>query len=228
MSGVAEAQERPEVSALRIGAALGGIVLAAVVIFGLGVMVGKRVAESGPAISPPPVALPTETVPPLPAAPAATAAAYPPASLTFYDRLSGVAPPAPLALPEGQPPSQAGASPAAAPPAPAASRAEPARPPQAKAPSPAAKADPGAQIKKLAGKGRFTVQVAAVNERAAAEETAARIKRQGFEVVTVMASIKGKVWYRIRVGSFPSQQAATQAAGIFRSAYGFNAIPVQD
>jgi septal ring-binding cell division protein DamX len=227
MSDVAMgAQEPPEHSMVRIGTALGGVVLAAVVIFGLGVMVGKRVAESGPAISPPPLALPTETVPPVPAAPSAPAAAIPPESLTFYDRLSGVAPPPPLPLPESQPPSQAVVTPAPAT-APVPPRETPAAP-QAKPPSPAAKADAETQIRKLAGKGRYSVQVAAVNDRADAEETAARIKRQGFEVVTVMASVKGKVWYRIRVSSFPSKEAATEAAGIFRSAYGYNAIPVQN
>ena len=70
--------------------------------------------------------------------------------------------------------------------------------------------------------------MAAVSERAAAAETAALIKRNGFDAVTVMASVKGKILYRIRVGSFPSKQAAAQAAGIFRSAFGLNAIPVEN
>ena len=70
--------------------------------------------------------------------------------------------------------------------------------------------------------------MAAVSERAAAAETAALVKRNGFDAVTVMASVKGKIWYRVRVGSFPSKQAAAQAAGIFRSAYGLNAIPVEN
>jgi septal ring-binding cell division protein DamX len=231
MNGTAlETPAHPETSALRVGAALGGIVLSAVIIFGLGVMVGKRVAESGPAFAPPPAALPTEAIPPLPAVDEAPAAAIPPERLTFYDRLSGVAPPPPLPLPEGQPPPQAGASlasapaPAPAPSAPATASTVPASPREAPAP----KTDPETQIKKLAGKGRFAVQVAAVAERTDAEETAARVRRQGFEVVTVMASVKGKVWYRIRVSSFPSKQAATQAAAIFRSAYGYDAIPVQN
>jgi cell division protein FtsN len=43
----------------------------------------------------------------------------------------------------------------------------------------------------------------------------------------VMVSVKGKTWYRIRAGSFPSKRAATQAAGIFHTAYGFDAIAVQ-
>lgn len=242
--GAIETQAPSGASSLRVGAALGGIVLAAVVVFSLGVMVGKRVAESVPAVAPPPLALPTETVPPLPVTPQAPVSPIPSEKLTFYDRLSGVAPAAPVAPAEGPSAPQAGA------PAVPTTRSETAAPreglkrqPEAKAPLPAAparaaapavakaapiKEEPAAQIRKLAGRGHFAVQVAAVNERAAAEETAARVKRLGFEALTVMASVKGKIWYRIRVGSFPSKQAAAQAARIFQSAYGLNAIAVQE
>ncbi len=72
------------------------------------------------------------------------------------------------------------------------------------------------------------MQLAAVSERAAAAETAASIKRNGLEAVTVMASVKGRILYRIRVGSFPNRSAATQAAEIFRSSFGLNAIPVEN
>ena len=70
--------------------------------------------------------------------------------------------------------------------------------------------------------------MAAVTDKSAAAETTARLKRSGFESTTVMASIKGKIWFRIRVESFPSKQAATQAAAIFHSAYGLNAIAVEN
>ena len=247
-------------SAVRVGLTLGGIVLAAVVIFSLGVMEGSRVVESIPMTAEPPSAPAIEPVRTPPPAPVASATAGSPDKLTFYDRLSGVAPPPPLTLPEAQPPAHGPA--AATPPA----QETPARQPEAQTPqttampastkiaavapppapatlplpaaSPAAepvaktagqpKADAIAQIRKLAGKGRFTVQMAAVSERSAAAETAARIKRTGFEPVTVMATVKGKTWYRIRVGSFPNKQAAAQAAGIFHSAFGLNAIPVEN
>jgi len=267
-----DAQGPPGASALRIGAALGGVVLVAVAIFGLGVMVGKRVAESVPVVEAPPAALPTETVAPPAAAPLTAATPIAPEKMTFYDRLSGVAPATPVALPDGQAPRQqvsstaAAAKPSAATPNPAPAGTVATESPAAAAvaarekfprlaeprpaPTPAGTApqkstlppvataavkttapsreDPAAQIRKLSGKGNFAVQMAAVNERPAAEATAARIKQQGFEVLTVMASVKGKIWYRIRVGQFPSRQAAAQAAGIFRSAYGLNAIAVQD
>ena len=71
---VADTPGRPGASALRVGLTLGGIVLAAVVIFGLGVMEGSRVAERVPEVAAPPSALPTETLQPQPSAPVAPAA----------------------------------------------------------------------------------------------------------------------------------------------------------
>ena len=241
---VTDALRQPGDCAVRVGFSLGAIVLAAVVIFSLGVMVGSRVAELPPVDAAPPSALPTETLRPLPLESVAPTAPTPPDKLTFYDRLSGVAPAAPPELPEGQPPVQALT------PAPKPEQAAPARQPDplplqatgaaapnkvpplaAKEAAPRAappKTDPAAQISKLSGKGRFTVQMAAVSDRTAAAETAALIKRNGFDAVTVMASVKGKILYRIRVGSFPSKQAAAQAAGIFHSAYGLNGIAVEN
>ena len=247
MSGpVTDAPQSPVTSALRVGLALGGIVLAAVVVFGLGVMEGSRVAERSPVVAAPPSALPTETLRTLTPAPVTPAAPVSPDKLTFYDRLSGVAPAAPVAIPEGQPPAQV-----LTPSAPPASLEAPARQPEARTPTvtagtapgkaaaPAAaetvaktaapsKSDPAAQIRKLTGKGRFTVQVAAVSDRSAAAETAALVKRNGFDSVTVMASVKGKIWYRIRVGNFPNKQAATKAAALFHSGFNLNAIPVEN
>jgi len=241
---VADAPGRPGTSALRVGLTLGGIVLTAVVIFGLGVLEGSRVAERAPELAAPPSALPTETLQPRPSGPVTPATPVQPDKLTFYDRLSGVAPPAPVALSEGQPPAQ-GLTPVTT-----SALGARARQPEVQSPPVTAvatprktattaaeatvktaapsKSDPAAQIRKLTGKGRFTVQMAAVSERAAAAETAALIKRNGFDAVTVMASVKGRILYRIRVGSFPNKTAAAQAAGIFHSAYGLNAIPVEN
>lgn len=241
---VADAPGSPGGSALRVALTLGGIVLAAVVIFGLGVMEGSRVAERVPEVAAPPSALPTETLQPQPSPPVATAAAVQPETLTFYDRLSGVAPPAPVPLPEAQPPVVQGLT--VAPPGPQGARARqpeaPSHPAAAVAaprkaatsaettakPAAPSKSGPAAQIRKLTGKGRFTVQIAAVSDRAAAADTAALIKRNGFEPVTVMASVKGRLLYRIRVGSFPNKPAAAQAAKIFQSGFGLSAIPVEN
>ena len=243
---VADAPGRPGTSALRVGLTLGGIVLAAVVIFGLGVLEGSRVAERVPEVAAPPSALPTETLQPQASGPVTPPTPLQPDKLTFYDRLSGVAPPpAPVAPPEAQPPGQ-GLTPA--PPG-----AQGARVRQPEAPSPPvtavaaprktaaaaptatatrtalpSKSDPATQIRKLTGKGRFSVQMAAVSERTAAAETAALVKRNGFDAVIVMASVKGKIYYRVRVGSFPNKPNAARAAEIFHSAFGLDAIPVEN
>lgn len=223
---------------MRVGAVLAVVLLAAVLVFGLGVMVGKRVTESAvPAAAP-------QAPPPSPAvaAPAPRAAApLAPEQLTFYDRLSGRTPPAPVEIPPGQAPPQAGAAepgapspsvpaaaaPPAAPPSRAAALPEPEAAPTPAPAAPSAAADPVARIRRLSGAGSYAVQVAAVNRRAAADETVARLRRQGFEVTTVTATVKGRTWYRVRVGPFPDQAAASVAAGIFRSALGLNAIVAQ-
>lgn len=220
----------PAASPLRVGSLLGIVLLSAVVVFGLGVMVGKRVTESAAPLVP---AEPYAPAAPAPRPPEA-AAPVPPGQLTFYDRLSGKVPPGPVDIPAGQAPLPgAGAaqqepppgSPAA--PAPAAVPAAQPAPTPAEKPAAAAGAESGdavARIRRLTGKGRFGVQVAAVNQRGAADETIARLKKQGFDVSTETAVVKGRTWYRVRVVPFPNEAAASQAAGIFRSALGLNAI----
>lgn len=230
---VTDAPGTPGTSVARVGLTLAGIVLAAVVIFGLGVMEGSRVAKRGATPASPPGEPPTETLRTPPPAAVAPAVPIPPDKLTFYDRLSGIAAPAPVALPEDQPPAP-GLAPAALPEAQGAAARQAAAPaPPAAAGTASRTAGPSktgatAQIRKLAGKGRFTVQMAAVSERSAAAEMAARIKRDGFDAVTTTTSVKGKLLYRVRVGSFPNKQAAAQAAGIFRSAFEFDAIAMEN
>jgi DedD protein len=76
-------------------------------------------------------------------------------------------------------------------------------------------------------KGPYFVQVAAVTDRAAAAATAERLGRQGLSAATVSAVVNGRTWYRVRVGSFPSREAAERAAGLLRAGMAPAATPVR-
>jgi len=221
---------------LRVGAVLAGVVLAAVLLFSLGVMTGARIALRAPdhpeAAAP---ATPAVSAPP----PAATA--VPPGSLTFYDRRSGAAVPRPP-VQHDEPADQSAPGTAAAPeaPAPAPPAATPAERqtaakretgPAAAKPLEAARpsgGDAAARVKNLMGRGPYAVQVAAVTDRASAAALAERLRRQGLPATTVTATSKGKTWYRLRVGSFPSREAAVRAAGLLHAELGLEATPVRD
>ena len=107
-------------SVRRVGTILAVVVVAAVIVFSLGVMVGKRVTGGGQALSEPPSALPTETLRPRPSQKAEKKAESRPApeaqgaksgkdplsseKLTFFDTLSGDKAAAPPALPKEKAP----------------------------------------------------------------------------------------------------------------------------
>jgi cell division protein FtsN len=105
-------------------------------------------------------------------------------SLTFHDRLTREQPPAPVPA----------APPAAAP--------APAQPPAAPPPAAAAPPDDAPPAA-----GPFSIQVGASQERAEAERIAARFK--SYRPRVEAAEIAGKgTWYRVRVGSFETREAA--------------------
>jgi DedD protein len=215
-----------------VGAALAGVVLAAVLLFSLGVMTGTRIAAhapAAPATPAPAVAVPVPAVvaPPAALAPSTSAPAAPAGTLTFYDRLSGVAPPLP-AIPSDDSAERAAAA-AHAPPAekplPRETAPPPTQPPIAAAP---AGGDTVARVRALMAKGPYAVQVAALTDRRAATAAAERLKAHGLPAATVAATSKGKTWYRLRVGNFPSREAADRAAGLLNAELGLNATPVRD
>jgi cell division protein FtsN len=117
-------------------------------------------------------------------------------ALTFYDELR-----APL-------------TPSPSPPAPRPRR--PARPPDARreaaaaVPAPAA---PGPGGSELPDPGtRFTIQVAAFGARTQAETLRATLASSGHEARVVESASETGVRYRVQVGTFPSRDAAREAA----------------
>ena len=59
------------------------------------------------------------------------------------------------------------------------------------------------------GKGRYTIQVAAVREAGNAERLVAQLRSKGYPAYQVRVDVPGKgAWYRIRVGAFENRAAA--------------------
>ncbi len=60
-----------------------------------------------------------------------------------------------------------------------------------------------------ARKGRFSVQVAAVQNVRSAELLAAKLRKQGYRAYQIRSEVAGKgVWYRVRVGAFEDRAEA--------------------
>jgi len=210
-----EGTEGSAASVRRVGLILAGVVLGAVAVFSLGVMVGQRVTESVPSLGEPPPSVPMETlVPPTAPAPEKKVAAEGTApsgdKLTFFDTLSGEKASSPPSLPKKPPPKPAPpkSAPAAAP------------PPAAKsAPAPAAKpaaASPAERVNALRGSGSWYVQVASTTSSQGANDLVARLKKKGVKAVSTPVTLKGKQWYRVRIGTFPDKNSANQAWKILK------------
>jgi DedD protein len=152
---------------------------------------------------PPPEKLPAPAARP-PAAEAALAS--PPPSAPPSTAAPAVAPtpkPTPTATPAAAAPPPTRPAPAATPtPTPAPKAAPP--PPVRTAPPPPAKSAPAART---ASGGAFTVQVGATQDRTEADRIAARHAGRGAKVVVADVPGKGR-WYRVRIGSFDTREAA--------------------
>jgi cell division septation protein DedD len=63
---------------------------------------------------------------------------------------------------------------------------------------------------------RYTLQLSAFQDRSEAEDFAKKIAGSGYKPSIVAADIPGRgIWYRVRVGEFPSAQAALDAKKTF-------------
>jgi len=213
----------------KVGTILAVVVVAAVVVFSLGVMVGKRVTGIMPALSEPPSTLPTEGLKPLaqrpeekpvksPAKPqpkTAESAGEPLSSekLTFFETLSSDKATVPPPLPAPPPKVKTAV---ARKPEPPPKKAETAEEPPPKPRQKTAAQNPGAEVMSLRGPGQYYVQVASTTKQAWAGDLVRRLKKRGVEARSTTVTLKGKRWYRIRVGTFPDRDAARQAMKVLK------------
>lgn len=204
----------------QVTAILAAVVAAAVVVFSLGVMVGKRGTGDGAVQESPPAALPMDVPvqPPesVPETKTARVEEPPPAGspkerplpsekLTFFDSLSGDPPPAPVQKR----------------PAPKKKEPAPRKPAEGggtvAAPVKAASASAADRIKRLMGPGIYHVQLSSTTNPSWAGALVERMKKKGITAKSTTVTIKGKLWYRIRVGTFADKDAARRAGDIFKA-----------
>jgi len=68
--------------------------------------------------------------------------------------------------------------------------------------------------KTVAQQGRFSIQVAAVQNPQSAEQLAAKLRKQGYRAYRLRSEVAGKgVWYRVRVGAFENRGEADRVLG---------------
>ncbi len=67
------------------------------------------------------------------------------------------------------------------------------------------------------GTGNFTVQVSSWTKQRDADRVVERLKNAGFTPYVVEANVKGRQWYRVRVGRYATQAEARDAADRLRS-----------
>lgn len=176
-----------------------GAALVVLLVFLLGVLVGKALWGGRRIPSPAPLA---EVVPPplspgekMPAADEPKAPPRP--EYTFYEELKkpepDVAPPS--APPDARRPAPnreaGGAAAVAAVPAPS-------PPPQISRPKPAPRPPPAV----------FTVQVGSFRERTAASSLAGQVGASGVRATVTEAAVAGRTWYRVQVGRFETRSDA--------------------
>lgn len=193
-----------------------------VVIFFLGIYVGKGLQESRLAREERVVRLPVSAgdspvEPPSPAVGEPVAAAAPPAATASVNlAVRSATEPAPAAPVAAAPAPTAVV--AAVAPIPAATPLRAAALPTAAraaaptaAPTPVvAKAEPRATAAPAAANGKgWSVQVNATKDQATADRLVSRLSELGYQSFIVKVRLADETWYRVRVGRFPTMEAAT-------------------
>ena len=172
-----------------------GFTLTSVVIFLAGIFIGQKIEENKllARSEAPLVKIPAQTLPPGPAQ-------GPPAGdeLTFYDTLGkGAAKAGPAKKAE-------------------VAQAETKTEEKAKVKRLAAKTEAGPAVDKTETKaeppsaGEWTVQINAFPHERDAKNLAKSLVDKGYDAYVLPVEIKGKAWYRVRVGHFPTREKAKE------------------
>lgn len=198
-----------------------------VVVFFLGVFVGKGLQESRLAREERVVRLPIDPVAAAvparkrPARPGAAPVKAPPAEGAPSQAAPAVRPtaslelavrPAPVATAVPVRPSPAVATAVPRPTAPAVvARPTPSPEPVRVVAIPTARPSPAKPRTQLMGsaRGKWSVQVNATKDAYTARKIVQDLRRRGYNAYAVEVQLRGEVWYRVRVGRFPTMQDAT-------------------
>ena len=237
MAGNRPARERFEFSldARQVAAVILGALGALGIAFFLGHAIGQRVADRPLAVARPVAVQPSaDPLAVLDQAPRPDGGEVP-AKLSYHDTLTSPRPPqdalppaprAPAPEPKGAPapaPAPSGLAPKASdgkaidakaadpkvpdPNVPAPPRAAAPVPPPRVVPAPALAPVPAPRAGSSGAKGAWVVQVGSTQDRVEADRIAARFATRGARVVVAEVPGKGR-WYRVRLGSFETRDAA--------------------
>lgn len=66
-------------------------------------------------------------------------------------------------------------------------------------------------------KSGWSIQVNAAKDEATANAVRARLQEKGFSAYVLRVNLQGETWYRVRVGRFPTMEAATSAVSRLKS-----------
>lgn len=69
------------------------------------------------------------------------------------------------------------------------------------------------QVAAATASAEYTIQIASYPDEKAAQTHAADLVKKGFPAYPLEASVKGKTWYRVSVGSFKNRKDATEYRG---------------